>query len=84
MLREGGKLLRHVSLLKEDKWVFYEKGTPLPYEDTSTYKNRLLRTRLKNEQLVSLATGFGVTLETDKKITGPGMLFLEGQELLYR
>lgn len=39
---------RHVLSYKEDKWVFYEEGSPLKIENLDNYKNRMIKKRLNN------------------------------------
>jgi hypothetical protein len=79
-LYEHGRTIRRVHVLREDKWLFYQEGEPIPQEDTSTYGNRLIRTRLSNEQLAKLATRFGVNLETGEELVGPGVIFEQDRE----
>ncbi|MDR2546826.1 MAG: hypothetical protein LBC96_04850 [Lachnospiraceae bacterium] len=40
---------RVVYTLKEDRWVFFEQGAPLPFEDTAYYNARQKRERLSKE-----------------------------------
>lgn len=70
-----GKLMRHVSVLFEDKWVFCDQGMPLEQEETSAYKERLIKDRLSNEHLVRLAVSLGVPLKATERPIGAGMLF---------
>lgn len=39
---------RIIQVYKEDKWIFYEKGTPLVIENTNYYKKRFVKERLNN------------------------------------
>jgi hypothetical protein len=76
-LLDRGESIRHVAVRFEDEWSFYEEGSPLPQEDTRTYKNRLIKSRLTNEQIIKLAESFGIPLGVPHKISGPGTLFLQ-------
>ena len=53
---------RLVQVYKEDKWVFYEEGTPLDIEDINYYRNSRIKKRLNNfiinEYLLKLGIDF--------------------------
>ncbi len=53
---------RLVQVYKEDKWVFYEEGTPLDIEDINYYRNNRIKKRLNNliinEYLLNLGIDF--------------------------
>ena len=53
---------RWVLAYKEDRWVFYEKGQPLNIENTSYYKNRLIKKRLNNIIIEEYLQKLGVDL----------------------
>lgn len=72
-----GKPVRHVSVLLADKWQFYEQGAPLAEEDTSTYKQRIIKDRLSNQQLLKLAIDLGVPFNDATRPSGPGLLFVQ-------
>lgn len=61
---------RLLQAYKEDKWVFYEEGTPLPFENLDYYKNRLIKNRLNNSIIKEylLKTGVDFCL-MDSQIT---------------
>ncbi len=67
-------LERDVLAYKEDKWVFYETGTPLDIENVSYYKNRMIKKRLNNtiieEYLLKLGINlWGADSSIDKYVT---------------
>lgn len=53
---------REILAYKEDKWVFYEKGSPLQIENTSYYKNRLIKNRLNSSIIEEYLMKLGVCL----------------------
>lgn len=63
---EGGKMRRHVSVIKDvDRWKFWQVGEPLPEEDVAIYRKRRIRDRLDREYLVSLAERLGFSIGDD-------------------
>ncbi len=54
---------RVVHAIKEDRWVFFERGEPLPIEDLSLYKNKYKRKRINNEIIVMYLKRMGITLD---------------------
>jgi len=55
----SGKTIRHVSLLKEDKWIFHQQGVPFVEEDLASYSNSKKQNRLGPESVVSLGRHLG-------------------------
>ena len=53
---------RDILAYKEDKWVFYEKGTPLQIENTSYYKKRLVKNRLNSNIIEEYLIKLGICL----------------------
>lgn len=52
---------RLVLLYKEaDKWVFFEKGTPLAFEKIQLYKERIKKNRLSNKIILEYLSNLGV------------------------
>jgi len=49
----------------EDKWTFYQKGTPLSIEDTSVYDKKKIVDRLNKEVITSLLKKKGWNIEGD-------------------
>ena len=58
---DGGE--RHILAYKDPRWVFYDVGNPLDYEDLNQYKNRLVRDRLNNKILIEYMKRVGVDFE---------------------
>ena len=66
---------RIVQVYKEDKWVFYEEGTPLAIENTNYYKRRFIKGRLNNSIIKEYLLKMGVDLSLiDHQITN-GFVF---------
>lgn len=51
---------RLIHVYKEDKWIYYEEGTPLAFEEVKTYKKRLIKKRLDNDLIKKYLLEFGV------------------------
>jgi len=56
----NGKNQRVVYTIKDPKWLFYEQGNPLWFENVENYKKRLIRDRLNFEILVSYCEKIGI------------------------
>lgn len=67
-LQSAGKEVneRVVYLIKEGKWVFYEKGDPLPIEEVSNYSKRYKKDRLNNEIIFGYLKSAGYDLQNDE------------------
>jgi hypothetical protein len=74
---KNGKLLRHVSVRLDDRWLFHQQGAPLPVEDLTKYEARIIRNRLTNDQLVKLAGHYGVELNQIGQLRCNGMLLYQ-------
>lgn len=61
-LIDNGKVLRSVSVLKEDKWVFFDQGDVIKGEEEERYNERLIRKRLTNEKILRIAAANGIDL----------------------
>lgn len=68
---QGGSIVRHVSARKEDRWVFYEEGTRLAFENTALYAKRRIRDRMPPEEVVRIAELHGVALDSEDFILRP-------------
>lgn len=54
---------RSILAYKDPKWVFYESGKPLSFEDLNLYKNRLIKKRLNNDIIKQYLLQMGVIFE---------------------
>lgn len=69
MINAEGKE-RIILAYKEDRWVFYEVGDPLPFEDVELYKKRYIRDRLNNNIIYSYLLKNGIDFKRiDEDIT---------------
>jgi hypothetical protein len=60
---------RDVLVYKEDKWMFYDYGKPLPIENINYYKNRLIKKRLNNDIIEEYLIKLGIDLwNIDKSV----------------
>jgi len=50
---------RYVRVMWDDRWDFYEKGEPMPFEQTENYTQRIRRKRLTNEMVLDYAKALG-------------------------
>jgi hypothetical protein len=53
-LYQGSNITRHVSASKERKWMFWQTGEPLPFEDIKLYKKRNIKDRLPPNEVLRL------------------------------
>ena len=53
---------RDVVAYKEDRWVFYDRGVPLPIENLDFYKNRFIKKRLNAEIIEEYLLKLGIYL----------------------
>ncbi|MDD5974697.1 MAG: hypothetical protein PUC14_03035 [Bacteroidales bacterium] len=58
---------RVVLCYQDYQWIFYEEGTPLPFENVELYKSRLKKKRLNKEVILQYLKYLGWDL-TDKNI----------------
>jgi hypothetical protein len=56
----AGQEERHVILHYESRWEFYERGEPLPFENTDAYRSPRRTDRLTFEQVEAAAAWFGL------------------------
>ncbi len=54
---------RDVLAYKDPRWVFYEEGDPLDFEDLNLYKSRLVRDRLNSKILIEYLKRMGIDFE---------------------
>lgn len=61
---------REILAYKEDKWVFYESGTPLSLECTELYKKNRINQRINNDIIIGYLQKYGINFkEIDVNIT---------------
>ena len=61
---------RDILAYKDPKWVFYEKGTPLPFEETELYNKGRIKQRLNCDIIINYLHKYGVEFENiDLNIT---------------
>ena len=51
---------RLVYALREDRWIFYEEGEPLPFENLDYYKRRMIKERIGNDVIIEYLSKLGV------------------------
>ena len=51
---------RVVYALRENRWIFYEEGEPLPFENLDYYKRRMIKDRIGNDILIEYLSKLGV------------------------
>ena len=60
---------RKIMAYKENRWVFYEDGTALDFENETYYINKIIKKRLNNEIIIEYLNKCGVNLwEIDMSI----------------
>lgn len=63
--KNGQNMDRTVHAIKEDKWVFFEGGTPLAIEDISNYTKRKITDRINNEIIIDYLQKAGYDLTNE-------------------
>ena len=53
---------RIIYALKEDRWVFYEEGELLPFENPDYYKRRKIKDRINNDIIIEYLSKCGIDL----------------------
>jgi len=53
---------RIIYALQEDRWVFYETGEPLSFENLDYYKRRIIKKRINNEIIIEYLSKCGINL----------------------
>ena len=61
----GENWQRTVQAIKEDKWIFFDGGTPLAIEDISNYRKRKITDRINNEIIIGYLKKAGYDLTND-------------------
>jgi hypothetical protein len=68
---EGEPRLRYARTLaahaEDGRWTWETSGTPLPFEDPSRYRARLVRNRLTRQMLVAYLTALGIGVDHDQR-----------------
>lgn len=59
LLIENGKIKRVIQAMKDEKWVFYQAGAMLDFENPDHYKKRVVKDRLNKEILIQYAQKIG-------------------------
>lgn len=61
---------RSIVVYKDPKWIFFEQGIPLPFEDLSLYQTRLVKNRLNNAIIIQYLSKLGIDFYSiDKDVT---------------
>ena len=60
---------RSIMAYKDERWIFYEEGTPLYFENICNYKNKYIKRRLNNDIIIEYLKKLGIDLwEIDQSI----------------
>ncbi|WP_456981821.1 hypothetical protein [Luteimonas sp. A478] len=60
-----GGLKRAVRVMKDPRWVYWEEGEPLSFEDTSRYQLKIKPQRLDRSLLLTYLSAFGADVTSD-------------------
>ena len=60
-----GEYKRYVLCYQDPRWVFYEKGTPLSFEDLTFYKSKYKKKRLNKNVIIRYLQHVGWNLEDE-------------------
>lgn len=55
---------RLIQAYKEDRWIFYEEGKPLSFENLDYYKRRRITDRLNNNIIKEYMIRLGIDINT--------------------
>ena len=74
---EGISTERVVYSMKDGKWVFFEKGEPLQFENLENYKQKIIKKRLTKEILIDYCKEIELPIEQENfwKQKGEGIYF---------
>lgn len=63
---------RYIQSYRDDsRWVFYQQGTPLWFEDMSHYEKKMKKDRMNNEIIIDYLSKLGIDfMKIDENITG--------------
>ncbi|RSZ39227.1 MULTISPECIES: hypothetical protein [unclassified Variovorax] len=60
-----GKPRRTVRVMKDDRWDFFQEGTPLGFEQTERYASRLVRDRLTRDMVLDYLEAWGAPVRNE-------------------
>jgi hypothetical protein len=71
----NGNIERSVYSMKEGKWIFYQQGEALSFEDLSNYKQRMIKKRVTRQILIDYCEKLGLLIrnETFWEATGESL-----------
>ncbi|MED0060807.1 hypothetical protein RCU70_05960 [Escherichia marmotae] len=61
---ESGKTIRLIRVIKENKWIFYEVGEPLWFEEKENYSKRRIADRITYDLLLSYSRKNGIDFDS--------------------
>lgn len=62
---ENREAVRYVRVMKDPRWDFYEEGEPFPFEDTSKYGIKPIRSRLTDEMVLNYCKELGYDIQSE-------------------
>lgn len=65
---------RVVYAMKDPRWIFYETGKPLPFEDVSLYKKRKITDRMNKPIIISYCGRLGIDVTAPDFLDPQGMV----------
>lgn len=61
----NGKPARTVRVMKDDRWDFFQEGSPLGFEQTERYESRLVRDRLTRDMVLDYLEAWGAPVREE-------------------
>lgn len=61
-----GETERIVRVMVDEKWQFYQAGTPFSFEDQESYKKRIIKQRFNYTMIRDYLLNFGWNIDSDK------------------
>ena len=61
----AGEILRVVYAMQDPKWIFYEQGKILPFENTVNYEKKRIKDRLNKEIIIKYCSQLGFEIKNN-------------------
>lgn len=75
---------RLVRVMQDPRWVFFEMGEPLPFEQTEKYTERIKKKRLTNDMILDYAEAMGYDVRNPDFWKSDNAIYLEWSDIPVR
>lgn len=77
LFEKNGQCIRVIQAMKDPKWVFYEEGEVLWFENLDYYRNRYIKDRLNKEIIIEYCYKLGFEILNEEFWRAEKAIFLE-------